>query len=390
MIERAVILGASPLASMLIKAIEAEPRFGYAIIGAVNDTATAEKRSLHCPLLGSFEDLGRIIEGAHPNRIIVALDERQRLPVRQLFEAQGRGIIVEDGIEVYERLTGKLAIESFTPARLLFCKNFNFNPSRFQTLSRRLSSLVLASLGLVLTAPLMLIIAAAITLDSKGPVCFIQERLGMGGRTFRMIKFRTMHPTREKRSEWAGDNGDRITRIGKWLRKFRLDELPQFVNVIRGDMDLVGPRPHPVSNHDLFVIVLRNAPECGEVIPYYSLRCVVRPGITGWAQVRYRYADNLEEEIEKMKYDLYYIKHMSIRLDLRILLETVKIALWGLESAAPHRSKIEALHGRNGAVANTPRAAFSMRQYASTERHYRAAPANMNRTASTSSERRHP
>ena len=133
---------------------------------------------------------------------------------------------------------------------------------------------------------------------------------------------------------------DRITRVGLWLRRFRLDELPQFVNVLRGDMDLVGPRPHPFSNFSLFVTVLRNSPECGEQIPYYSIRSMARPGITGWAQVRYRYANNLEEEIEKMRYDLYYVKHRSLWLDLRILADTVKTVLGGRESLdappAPH------------------------------------------------------
>jgi exopolysaccharide biosynthesis polyprenyl glycosylphosphotransferase len=327
--KRVVILGSSRLALTLIKAIEAEPRSGYTVIGAVSETTAAGNPPFRCPLLGSFEDLGRIIEGARPDRIIVTLDEGQRLPARPLFEARERGIIVEDGVEVYERLTGKLAIESFTPGRLIF--GSDFDPSRAQILLHRLLSLVLTSLGLILAAPLMLILAVAVKLDSRGPVFFIQERVGMGGRIFRMIKFRTMHRADGKTSEWAKDNGHRITRVGKRLRKFRLDELPQFVNILKGDMDLIGPRPHPVTNHGLFVMALRNTPECGEAIPYYALRCLIRPGITGWAQVRYRYANDLDEEIEKMKYDLYYIKHMSPWLDLKILIETVKTAFRGGE-----------------------------------------------------------
>jgi len=141
----------------------------------------------------------------------------------------------------------------------------------------------------------------------------------MRSKRFRLIKFRTMRVETKSRSEWAHDNCDRITRVGKWLRKFRLDEIPQFMNVIRGDMNLVGPRPHPVSNLELF----------GEGIPYYSLRSAVRPGITGWAQIRLGYANNLEEETEKMRYDLYYIKHLSFWLDLRILFDTVKTVLSG-------------------------------------------------------------
>jgi lipopolysaccharide/colanic/teichoic acid biosynthesis glycosyltransferase len=157
--------------------------------------------------------------------------------------------------------------------------------------------------------------------------------VGRGGRTFRLLKFRTMRPATAATSEWARDNTSRLTRVGRWLRAFRLDELPQLVNILRGDMNLVGPRPHPVSNFPLFVLAMRNTPDCGEQIPYYALRSLVRPGITGWAQVRYRYANDLCEEIEKMKYDLYYVKHMSLKLDLQILLETVKIVLRGRESA---------------------------------------------------------
>jgi lipopolysaccharide/colanic/teichoic acid biosynthesis glycosyltransferase len=156
-------------------------------------------------------------------------------------------------------------------------------------------------------------------------VFFVQERVGLRGKRFRLIKFRTMYPANGKTSEWVRDNHDRITRVGKWLRRFRLDELPQFVNILRGDMGLVGPRPHPVSNFELFLAK----------IPYYSLRTAVRPGLTGWAQVRYGYANNLEEETEKMQYDLYYIKHMSLWLDLRVVLETAKIVLMGHGSQTP-------------------------------------------------------
>src|SRR2546427_9595647 len=173
--------------------------------------------------------------------------------------------------------------------------------------------------GLVALAPLLGLIALLIKLDSRGPVFFVQDRVGMSAKRFTLFKFRTMHLADVRPSEWVCDNTERITRVGKWLRKFRLDELPQFVNVIRGDMNVVGPRPHPVSNFALFA----------EKIPYYSLRSVVRPGITGWAQVRFGYANNLDEEIEKMRYDLYYIKHLSVWFDVRILLDTVKIVLFG-------------------------------------------------------------
>jgi lipopolysaccharide/colanic/teichoic acid biosynthesis glycosyltransferase len=263
----------------------------------------------------------------------VALSERRaRLPVRQLLEARVNGAIVEDGVDTYERLFGKIAIESLTPSNLIFSRDFK--KSRLDLAAGRMTSLVVAFAALIVFAPLLGLIALAIKLDrtSKGPLFFIQERLGLHGKRFRLVKFRTMDVVDGPTSEWVHDNSDRITSVGRWLRKFRLDELPQFINVIRGDMNLVGPRPHPVSNVELF----------GEGIPYYSLRSAVRPGITGWAQTRLGYANNLEEETEKMRYDLYYIKHLSFWLDLRILFDTVKTVLFGQGSQSVEAYRGEA------------------------------------------------
>ena len=247
-----------------------------------------------------------------------------------LLEHRVRGVAVEDGIDAYEQLTGKLAIESLAPKSLIFGRGFR--RTRVSRALRRALSLLVSATALVVFAPLLALIALAIRWDSPGPVLFIQDRVGEAGRRFRLFKFRTMRPSGGGTSEWARDNGDRITRLGRLLRKYRLDELPQFFNVVRGDMNLVGPRPHPISNFQLFV----------QNIPYYSLRCVVPPGITGWAQVRYSYANNLEEETEKMRYDLYYIKHTSLWLDLLILFDTVKIVLLGRESVPDaHKTELE-------------------------------------------------
>ena len=158
---------------------------------------------------------------------------------------------------------------------------------------------------------------------------FVQQRAGRNGRPFGLLKFRTMRPCDEPRSEWVSDNVDRITRIGHYLRRFRIDELPQLMNVLRGDMNLVGPRPHPVTNQAVFM----------EKIAYYGLRSTVRPGVTGWAQIRYGYANNLAEETEKMRYDLYYIKNRSIWLDLRILLMTVATVLFGKGASEVRRRR---------------------------------------------------
>jgi exopolysaccharide biosynthesis polyprenyl glycosylphosphotransferase len=333
--EKVLIIGTGALARNAIEAIEREGRGGYAIVGVVDDEMNAEDACVPPDeRLGPLSCLDRIIATTFPDRIVVALEERRRrLPVRPLLDARLAGVMIEDGAAFYERLTGKIAIEALTPSSLIFSQDYR--TPRVALILGRVLSVTVALVGLIGLAPVLAAIAVAIRLDSPGPILFVQERVGRGGRRFQLMKFRTMFITDAPHSEWAADNTDRITRVGKTLRRFRLDEMPQFVNVLRGDMDLVGPRPHPVSNFSLFVTVLRNSPECGEQIPYYSMRSMARPGITGWAQVRYRYANNLEEEIEKMRYDLYYVKHRSLWLDLRILADTVKTVLAGRESLDP-------------------------------------------------------
>jgi exopolysaccharide biosynthesis polyprenyl glycosylphosphotransferase len=319
-VERVLIMGSGALARQLVEAIEARPDRGQRVVRIVDDAALRE--------------LGEIVEHARPDRVIVALASRRgRMPLKTLLDLRVRGIVVEDGADYFEQLTGKVPIEAVTPASFIFGGD-----SRSRRTDRAMPwslSRPFAVVGLVVLAPLLALIALAIKLDSPGPVFFIQPRVGRGGRPFKLIKFRTMRPTTGRTSEWVRDNHSRLTRVGRWLRRFRLDELPQLVNVVIGDMNIVGPRPHPVSNLSLLALVARNTPECGEQIPFYALRSLVRPGLTGWAQVRYRYANDLEEEIEKMRYDLYYIKHRSFWLDLRILLETVTIVIRGRESVDP-------------------------------------------------------
>jgi lipopolysaccharide/colanic/teichoic acid biosynthesis glycosyltransferase len=319
---RVLILGDGPLAWQIGEAIEQQPRCGYMVVGVVADPA----------------GLPDIIECRRPDHIVVAFaDLRARLPLYPLLESRGRGVLVEDAATMYERLTGKLALESLRPSSLIFAPDFQ-RPRPHLVLSRLLSLLVSIG-GVILLAPLFVLIGLLIKLDSRGTVFFVQDRVGLFGRSFKLIKFRTMHPASRPCSEWQGDNHDRITRVGKRLRRFRLDELPQLVNVLRGDMNLVGPRPHPVTNLGLMTLVARNLSDVsGMAIPYYSIRCQVRPGITGWAQVRYGYADSLEEEMEKIRYDFYYLKHMSFWLDLRILFETVRRVFSGDGAAAARRA----------------------------------------------------
>ena len=334
--ERLLIIGRVALTEQILTAIDMLPGRRPTVVGVVDDLVPGIGDSAKYPLFGPVSGLAKIVDETQPDRVLVALGERRsRTPIRALVESCiARGIVVEHAADFYERVTGKLAIESLAPTSIVFSRRFG--PSFFDCLFTRALSLVIAAAGLVLFAPLMLIIAIAVKLESPGPVLFVQPRVGARGRPFNLMKFRTMRPADRRNSEWECDNRDRVTKLGRWLRAFRLDELPQFVNVLRGEMNLVGPRPHPVSNFELFTLVSRNVNDVtGSAIGYYTLRTMVRPGLTGWAQVRYRYANNIEEEIEKLKYDLYYVKYASATLDLRILFYTVKVVFLGHPAAAP-------------------------------------------------------
>lgn len=328
---RVLILGTGPFAITLAEEVHTHPQCGLVIIGLVAEPEDEDVVSEKFPILGEIRQLQRIILESKPDRIIVTLSDETltRFCHSLVEEKYFRKIQVDDGEEFYEKLTGKLAIDTLSPLELMYSKDFQL-PARSLYLSRVLSVLF-ALFGFIVLSPLMLLIALVIKLDSPGPILFIQKRVGMGNKTFDLYKFRTMRVAKGRTSEWACDNDSRITRSGRILRKFRFDELPQFVNVLLDDMNIVGPRPHPVSSYELYALVSRNTPISGEQIPYYFLRCLVRPGITGWAQVKYRYANNLGEEIEKLRFDLYYIKHYSLWLDVIILLKTIKVVLLGHE-----------------------------------------------------------
>jgi len=323
---RILVIGKTPLGEQVVREIANRPAYGE-VIGVLDERLSGTADGDESVRTRDLARLDAVIDKLSPDHIVVALtDRRNRTPLMQalLTSAFARGITIESGADCYERLSGKLALESWTPMSVVF--SGQLSPSRAQQIVARVISLAVAIVSLVVLLPLFLIIALAIKLDSRGPVLFVQERVGAYGRPFRLFKFRSMHDGPARCSEWEQDNLDRVTRVGKWLRAFRMDELPQLINIIRGEMNLVGPRPHPTSNLELFTLVARNLNELtGAAVSCYALRTSVRPGITGWAQVRYHYANNLEEEIEKLKYDLYYIKHMSPWLDFLILLETLKV-----------------------------------------------------------------
>jgi len=270
-------------------------------------------------VIGDFKQISSICSKNRVDRIVVALDERRgSLPVDQLLLCRLRGINVEDGVTFTENLTGKLCVESLHPSSIIFSNGIS---GRFYTSKlKRFSDILAALFGLLFLGPMCMLIAMAIKLDSKGPVFYRQERVGRDGRVFKLLKFRSMVVDAEKDGPiWAVNNDDRCTRVGKIIRKLRLDEVPQLINVLKGTMSMVGPRPE----RPFFVKKLEKE------IPFYYHRHLVKPGVTGWAQIYYPYGATTEDAIEKLKYDLYYIKNISPVLDLRIISETLKIVLLG-------------------------------------------------------------
>jgi exopolysaccharide biosynthesis polyprenyl glycosylphosphotransferase len=316
---RVLLIGNGPLAQKFIDEIERSPKRGYCIVGLVKETPSGTMHGARYLVLGTMDALQTIVRSVKPDVVVLALsDRRGRMPVAELLEFQSNGIDVREVADAYERVSGKLPIEVVTAGQLIASQRLY--KSRALKHAQRVMSFAAALVLLAVFGPLLGLIALAIKLDSGGPILFRQTRLGKRFRPFQLIKFRTMSAVDRVPSEWVQDNCARITRVGRWLRKLRLDELPQLVNVIRGDMNLVGPRPHPTSNLQLF----------RDSIPYYALRGSILPGITGWAQVRYQYANNLEEETEKMRYDLYYIRHMSLWIDLKIIFDTCRVFLSSL------------------------------------------------------------
>jgi len=265
--------------------------------------------------VAALEHIAKVIPSVH--RIIVAMEhQRGELPVQELLMLRFRGIAIEQDSTFRERLYGKIQLSGLRPSDFLYSEGFRILPS--QQFTRQLVSLTAAALGLLLFLPFFPFVALAVKLSSRGPLFFRQPRVGMGGRIFNVVKFRTMFTDAEDEgAKWATKDDPRVTTVGMVLRKTRIDELPQLWNVLRGDMGFVGPRPERPE----FVAWLT------EELPFYYLRTLIRPGLTGWAQVRYGYGATLEETKEKLEYDLYYIKHMSLGLDLLIMFETIKTIL---------------------------------------------------------------
>ena len=317
--ERVLIVGTDTTAQTIARQIQAQDDFGYEIVGFIDEDQSRVMVEVgDWRVVGTSDDIERVIERHSVDRLIVGMsDRRGRLPVRALLRSKLRGIRVEDVNTVYERLTGKLLVEDLRPSWLIFSDDYC--ASRWTRRSKRVFDVLLALAGLVLALPFMLLTAIAVSLESGWPVLYRQERVGENGRVFTLNKFRSMRKDAEQGTPiWARAEDDRVTLVGRVIRKTRLDELPQLWNVLRGDMSFVGPRPE----RPFFVDQL------AEQVPFYEQRHAVKPGITGWAQVKYRYGASFEDSLEKLRYDLYYVKHLSIPFDLTILFDTVKVVLF--------------------------------------------------------------
>jgi sugar transferase (PEP-CTERM system associated) len=317
--ERVLIVGTDATAQTVARQVLAQEDFPYEIVGFIDeDPARVGEPLVNPSIVGTPADIERLVATHNVDRIFVGIaDRRGRLPVQQLLRAKLRGVRVEDVNSVYERLTGKLLLEDIRPSWLIFSDGFR--ASRLTRVSKRLFDMVLAVIGLIVGLPLMLLTALAIWLESGAPVLYPQERAGENGRLFTLYKFRSMRKDAEQGTPiWARTDDDRVTRVGRFIRQTRLDELPQLWNVLRGDMSFVGPRPE----RPFFVAQL------AAQIPLYEQRHAVKPGLTGWAQVKYRYGASIEDAFEKLRYDLYYVKHMSLAFDLTILFDTVKVVLF--------------------------------------------------------------
>ncbi len=319
--ERLLLLGATHLADRLIETLSTAGSRGYEVLGYMDNRSEAELGFKNgYPVLGTISELERVAAEQRVGTIVVTLEERRgTLPLDSVLSCKLRGIRVEDWPSFHERLTGRVGIENLRPSWMIFSDGFR--AASVTRAAKRTMDIGLALIFLVLGLPLFAVIAIAIKLESRGPILFRQERVGQEGRVFRLLKFRTMYEGAEGETGpvWAKENDPRVTRIGRFLRRSRLDEFPQIVNVLKGDMSIVGPRPERPH----FVNILQKR------IPFYIQRLSVKPGITGWAQIRYPYGSTVDETAQKLEYDLYYVKNMSIFLDVLILLRTLQVVLFG-------------------------------------------------------------
>jgi len=319
--ERLLLVGTSPATVELARELfERRHQLGVEIVGFIDPNPAKVGLPLLNPgIVGTIEDIPSVVRSKDVDRVVVSLaDARGTLPVDKLLEMKLEGVTFDHLASVYEEYTGKIAVENLRPSWLIFSDGFR--KSHSLTAAKRVMDVLCAGLGLVLATPLMIAAAMAIRVTSPGPILYHQKRVGKNGHVFTVHKFRSMRVDAEAASGpvWASKRGDpRVTPIGGFLRRSRLDEVPQLWNVLKGDMSFVGPRPERPE----FVA------ELTKEIRFYGQRHVVRPGLTGWAQVCYTYGATTEDALQKLQYDLYYIKNLSIALDFYIVFETIKTVI---------------------------------------------------------------
>jgi sugar transferase (PEP-CTERM system associated) len=317
--ERLLLVGASDAGLALAQELHRRDEIGVQIVGLVDAYPSAARSVVSLPYLGTIDDIPSLVRARGVDRVVVNLaDARGKLPMDKLLEMKLDGVRFDHLTSVYEEYTGKIAVENLRPSWLIFSPGFR--KTRRLLMVKRFVDVAGAGIGLALTAPIIFLLAIVVKLTSPGPAFYSQRRVGRDGRVFVVRKLRSMcaNAERDTGPVWTKSTGDaRITRVGQFLRRTRLDELPQFWNILAGHMSLVGPRPERPE----FVESLM------QQIPFYGQRHVVKPGLTGWAQVRYTYGATVEDAVEKLQYDLFYIKNMSIALDLFIVFETIKTVL---------------------------------------------------------------
>jgi sugar transferase (PEP-CTERM system associated) len=318
--KRVLVVGTGPTGISAVREILVRPELNLKVEGFLDEKGENIGQSLVNPgIIGGIQEVESITLGRRIDRIIISLMERRgHMPVSQLLHLKFAGVEVQDAHSFIEQTTGRIHLEHLSPSALILSDGFR--KSTFSYAAKRFFDIIIAFIAFAFSLPIMVLVAAAIWLETRSPIFFRQVRTGLNGRTFEITKFRSMYQNAEEHGPvWAVRDDNRITRVGHFIRKFRLDELPQVLNVLRGEMSLVGPRPERPE----FCLLLE------QNIPFFSLRHTVRPGITGWAQVKYQYGGSVEESRVKLEYDFFYIKHMSLVLDLAILFETAKVIIHG-------------------------------------------------------------
>lgn len=318
--ERILMIGTGDAGVSLVRHVLGRPEYNMKIVGFLDEKGQDIGKSLVNPkIVGSVAELEEIVEREKIDRVILSLKERRGgTPVRELLHLKFAGVAVEDVHTCFERLSGRIALEHLSPSWLILADGFK--KPIWLLVCKRATDILASAVLLLLAAPILPLVALAIYFESGRPIFFRQTRVGYKGREFELIKFRSMVQDAEKNGpQWAAKQDNRITRVGRFIRKTRLDELPQLFNVFRGQMSLVGPRPE----RPVFCKMLE------EKIPYFNLRHSVRPGLTGWAQVRFRYSSNIDDSKDKLELDLFYLKNLSLLVDFAILFETVKVVLLG-------------------------------------------------------------